>query len=125
MFHGSDSQIDTDAANPSTGRFDLCLTGNPDVARQYGETVHRVELGPVDEAQPDEIDELIEEYAGERPRDYWERIEWLDCADFQRHLVEAGYTAARYPDTSPDNQCEHDCLRIFDADVVEGVEAID
>jgi len=107
---------------------DLCVTPDLSASRAYvhGEAiVYAVELADgayiADESDiADAVAELggAEELAGTRVLRAWEA---MDIAAVREALAESGYAAARYRDQSPDNEVEHETVRILDAGAIASI----
>jgi len=121
MFHGSDKDIDITQDNPHAGRQDLCLTDDEDIAAEYGDVIHELDVdtgigGSLNIADEEEARAIVCDVYGIDSLDLW-LFEALDDPEVMEAIVEAGFHGVDFVDQSPESFCEHDTLRLYSYDV--------
>lgn len=133
MFHGTDFPIekfDLDSVNPSSGRFDICLTDDDGIAEMYATRF---------EGMGDGVPTIIEfEIDGAKIADESTALEILGYDDIvsmntsdvfhaidegRDQIVAAGFDAVRYTDCLPGTADRFECVRVYSRDAVEIVDS--
>ena len=117
-YHGTHSENDFTSHNPRRGRYDICLTSSPDVARGYAlehgdGVVYTVETESMLVASREDVFRVLEE-AG------FDTDITIDCPFFYllvddvevQDIITKEYDAIEYEDEDWDNVA-HDCLRVL------------
>jgi len=120
-YHGTHSENDFTSHNPSRGRYDICLTSCPDVAKGYAlehgddGAVYTVETSRMLVASREDVFCALEEAGFDTDIEIDSPFFYLLVDDVEvQEILTKEYDAIEYEDEDWDNVA-HDCLRVLNA----------